>query len=793
MSEGGIEAEAIENAVCPACGAALGAEHKPLEQIDCPTCAAKVMVPGKLGQYRLVRLIGAGGMGAVYEGFDEGLQRKVAVKVILREKAAEDPSFIESFRHEAQAAAKLNSTNIVGVYAFGEAHGQPYLVMELVQPDSLDRMMARGAVPPQTALDVTRQIAQGLRAAAEQGLVHGDVKPENILINDAHEAKLADFGIAALAGAKAAANNEVWGTPYYIAPETLRRQKVDLRADIYSLGATIYHAIAGVPPFEGADAVEVMKGRLLGPARPLTEVAPACPEAVAKIVMRMLEAEPIRRYPNYESLLADIEKVVPSGRGHAGNKKILIKGKGQTQGLKSMTGPSQPMTSVETPNAPLFEKPKEGLSTGAIIGIAVGALLALVLVVGGAIAFILSTAKRDVADVAEQLQAAQGEMGAAIDAAAQTQQLAAERQALGEIVKAAEQRAQVARSAATQGASIVKTLAQQARRATLPEDQAWLEANEAEAPSELLRRLQALFQDAAALAAVATQADALRGKVDGLAAQSEGAELPALQAATAEAKAALEAYDASGEVKAAAKRLAALTSARNNWKKAVDRGRAEMEAAVAKRLEEEKQAKVAAAAAAEAERKQQAIAEEVTAVAQAEAAVGGELDRFLPEAALEAFKGRTARLRSAEAKTAAEAAMAKLACFARLKAWLIREASEGKLAGFGVLGADAQSVTLKDGKAVAWRDFVGDKQVIAFRILSGLIASDSGSRTLKASERADLAVGAYAFIGRFFGEEQINKSKAVRETMEKFKTLAEALPAARVELERFTASGSEGE
>lgn len=789
MSETGIEAEALANAVCPACGAAFGGGEKPLSQVTCSACGAQVMVPGKLGQYRLVRLIGAGGMGAVYEGFDDGLQRKVAVKVILREKAAEDPSFIESFRHEAQAAAKLNSMNIVGVYAFGEVAAQPYLVMELVQPSSLDRLMNDGPVNALTVLDVGRQIAQGLRAAAEQGLVHGDVKPENILINEAHEAKLADFGIAALAGAKAAANNEVWGTPYYIAPETLRKQKVDLRADIYSLGATLYHAIAGVPPFEGADAVEVMKGRLLGPARPLTEVAPNCPEAVSKIIMRMLEAEPIRRYPNYESLLADIEKVAPASRGHVGGKKITIKGK--TQAVKSATGPSRPMERIESPNAPLFpEKQQGGLGKGAIIGIIVGAGVLLLAIVGGLIAFLVAQAKSGMDQAVNEPGTfiEQQDFAAQAAAAQAQQQLTSGRATL---TAAAEQAAKLAQEAKTNAATakaIVRQLTQQAKRAVLPDQAAWLEPMEGEepAPSELLKKVQEAFGHQAAIEAAAKQAEALRVQVDGLAATEEA---EAVAEAAAQAAAALEAWAKAPEAKAAAKAMKTLKAMQNAWKRTVDQGRTEMEATVAKRLADEKAAKAAAAAAAEAERRQQEIEAEVATVAQAEVAIGTELDRFMPEAAAEELKTKVARCKSAEAKAAAATVQARVAVYTRLKAWIVREATAGKLAGYGIVAADVNGVTLKgQARPMQWKDFVGNQQKLAVRLFSGLIASDAGARALKASERADLAVGAIVFTRRYIGEEAIGKSKSLREMIEKLQALAEALPGSKADLELFNSA-----
>lgn len=778
MGDNSIEAEPLQEPKCPKCGAALPKEAKPLESVACPACGETVMVPGMLGQYRLTRLIGKGGMGAVYEGVDDGLQRKVAVKVILRGKAAEDPTFLESFRREAQAAAKLNNPHIVGVYAFGESAGQPYLVMELVQPDSLDRMMASGPMMPATVLNIGSQIAQGLKAAAEQGLVHGDVKPENILINADREAKLADFGIAALAGARAAANNEVWGTPYYIAPETLRRQKVDLRADIYSLGGTLYHAIAGVPPFEGADAVEVMKARLVGPARPLQEVAPDCPEAVAKIVMRMLESEPIRRYPNYDSLLSDMAKELRAAKSRTGGgKRIVLKGKTAPVGV----GNSRPMPSVENLNSPLIPE-RKGMSRGAIIGLAagLGCGVPLLLVGIGALLF-FSFAAEKTEEIASELATAQA---AAVNPA--LAQAAQDREALKALGEAAATTATQAKAHAAEAAAIVKGLAQQARRAVMPGQESWLEPSEGEAPTSMLKALQKAFAQSASLATAAKGADALRAKVDGLTATAEapGTDTPeAIANALAEARKASEAYAKTPEAASATADMNALLAQKKGWRKTVDAARAEMEAAVKAKLAAENEAKRKAAEAAAAERVREAAQAEVASVATMETAVGEELNRFMPEAALKAFKSRAARLKSSEAKTAAEVSVERLTAYVRLKTWLVDKAAKGELASFGIASADTESVTFS-GKRVPWGEFVADRQAVVFRILNTLVADDTGARALGAGERAELAVSARLFVTRYFGTETLAKSKTLRDMMDKLRTVAEALPGPKAELER---------
>ena len=769
----GIIAQSLEAPVCPECGAALPAGLTPLSETTCASCQKKVMVPGHLGQYHLLRLIGAGGMGAVYEGIDTGLQRKIAVKVILREKAEEDASFIESFKKEAQSAARLNSANIVGVYAFGESEGQPYLVMELVQPDALDKMMANGPVNATTAMTIGRQIAQGLKAAAEQGLVHGDVKPENILINEAREAKLADFGIAALAGAKAAANNEVWGTPYYIAPETLRRQKVDLRADIYSLGATLYHAIAGVPPFEGETAVDVMKARLLGPARPLTEVAPSCPEGIAKIVMRMLEAEPIRRYPNYDSLLADIAKEVGSGKG--GAKRVVLKGaKSKTTSTTVPLKPSQPMTPVDNVNASLFPEEEKGLSKGAMIGIGVGIGVLILIVIG--VIVLLAGKAMDKTPAGAAVEAVATVV--AVDPA--VLQAKADAAALAEMGKRIDAAYAEFVAAVKTATNLKDRMVKRADRAVLEEQRSWLSAQEGEAPTEMLRDLQQTFKRLASMSAAVSAAEGLRTKLDDWRTNYENA-----SEVIASATEALTAYEALPDVKGFAANLKAIQEAEKNWQRVVTKARAEMEKAVADQKEAERKAKIAERERLAAEQAKREIEEEVASVAAIEVAITGDLDKFMPEAAETTFKARQARLKSAEAKAASEVVAERIAAFRQLKQFWLEAIQKGQFKTLGIVAADEQSVTLK--KKLSWQQFVSSQQNLAFRMILSSIVDDAGARSLRASDRAELAVGAHLFITKYFGKAAVDKSKSLRDAVEKLETLATGLPGTKAKFERLVA------
>ncbi|MEG1480332.1 MAG: serine/threonine-protein kinase [Kiritimatiellia bacterium] len=782
MNDSGICAGPIEHAKCPLCEVVLPQNLEPLTQTVCPQCGAEIMVPGQLGQYRLVRLLGKGGMGAVYEGVDDGLQRKIAVKVILKERVNEDPVFIENFKREAQAAARLNSPNIVGVYAFGDVEGQPYLVMELVQPEALDRMMLAGAVAPVTAFGIGMQIAQGLKAAAEQGLVHGDVKPENILINEEHQAKLADFGIAALGGSKSEGTNEVWGTPYYIAPETLRKQKVDLRADIYSLGGTLYHAIAGVPPFEGADAVEVMKARLVGPAKPLQTVAPSCPEGIAKVIMRMLEAEPLRRYPNYDALINDMKREMPETGSFAG-KRIVLKPRsgnaGVTQPLMPMS-PSRPMTSVVKVQTPLIKPVAPGLSKKALIGIFGGIGGGLLLLIGGLTWWGIASYRH--ASEKPEATVSTSAPSAVVSPLVQHQQLL---ETLSETVAG---RVPVTKEGVAEAERLVAGLAKRAERATLPDQTQWLVALEGEAPTAMLRELQQAYGTVARLKTVAVGTEKLRAEVDGLrvTAMDATATAEAVEAMVATAQKAVEAWDSTTEVKSAKADLNALRMQQKGWRKTVDRARVEMESAVIARRQAEAKATQEQHRKEALEREQNAIVEEVASIATLESSVGSELDLFMPEAAGKKVKMRMARLKSSEAKEAAKVVLERIERFGLLKEWLCKSAKAGQLTRYGVTDAEAASITLA-GQKIAWKDFVLEHQGDAFRILFGQIADDVGARALRASDRAELAVSARLFVNRYFRAEDIAKSKSVQSALEKFGSVADSLPSAKVARMRLEA------
>ncbi len=309
-----VLADPVEKIACRKCGRHLDVSSAPMfSKVECPDCHTRQTVPAQLGNFLLLELLGAGGMGAVYQALDKQLGRYVAIKV-MRRSMGDDPTFVENFLREARAAAALNHRNVVQIYSCGQEKGQPYIVMELVSGGRLDEMVAQGnPLDEVRTLEIGIDVAEGLRAANDIGLIHGDVKPANILFDKDGVAKVADFGLARFVTWQQD-RGEVWGTPYYIAPEKARGQKVDHRSDIYSLGATLYHALGAKPPFDGKTATDVVLARLKNPAIGLRVIRPTLQPETADVIARMLEADPFMRYPTYASLLADIHEALRVAR-----------------------------------------------------------------------------------------------------------------------------------------------------------------------------------------------------------------------------------------------------------------------------------------------------------------------------------------------------------------------------------------------------------------------------------------------------------------------------------------------
>ena len=299
---------AVENAIlqsCLACGTPVDTtDAEPLARIACPKCGEKVRVERSFNNFVLIETLGIGGMGTVYKARDTLLDRFVALK-LLRKDIEGGIDHAAQLQHEARVAASINHPNVVQVFSSGTDHGQFYLVMELVEGGSLDDLIEQHSrLPEEQVLEAGIQVAKGLRAAHAKGLIHRDVKPANILFADEHIAKVSDFG---LAGVAAEIRGEVWGTPYYVAPEPLNNRPEDFRSDIYSLGAALFHAVAGKAPIEGETNSATELRRLKSQPLDLSVIAPDVSAATARIFNRMIAPDPANRFASYDQLLAELE------------------------------------------------------------------------------------------------------------------------------------------------------------------------------------------------------------------------------------------------------------------------------------------------------------------------------------------------------------------------------------------------------------------------------------------------------------------------------------------------------
>ena len=261
----------------------------------------------KLGHFELLDEIGQGGMGTVFRAFDPSLKRNVAIK-LLDADFAQDPQFVEEFLREAQCAAAISHAQIVPIHFVGEHEGHYYIVMELLKGRSLSAIVQDGPTTEQAAVKVAINIAEALRAAYANEMIHGDIKPQNIFVTENNGAKLLDFGLAKLANVDVEVSEGVWGSPHYMSPERVGRKAEDFRSDIYSLGATIFEALVARPPFEAENASELAIKRLQEEPPLLRTLNPKISKRTEHIINKMLAKNPLQRYPDYDSLIGDLRK-----------------------------------------------------------------------------------------------------------------------------------------------------------------------------------------------------------------------------------------------------------------------------------------------------------------------------------------------------------------------------------------------------------------------------------------------------------------------------------------------------
>jgi serine/threonine-protein kinase len=258
-------------------------------------------------RYRLDNLIGQGGMAVVYQGTDLVLNRTVAIK-ILHSHLTEDKSFVERFKREAQDLARLIHPNIVAVYDAGIENDSYFIVMEYVEGKTLKELIEETALPLAHAVKIIYQVAKALEHAHKHGLIHRDIKPQNIIVMPDHQVKVTDFGIARAVGRSGLTRTgKILGTAQYISPEQASGRTADERSDIYSVGILFYEMLTGKPPFDGPIAVEVASKHIKEEPVPPGKLNPATPKQLENLILKMLAKKPEDRYQSFSPIIFELE------------------------------------------------------------------------------------------------------------------------------------------------------------------------------------------------------------------------------------------------------------------------------------------------------------------------------------------------------------------------------------------------------------------------------------------------------------------------------------------------------
>jgi serine/threonine protein kinase len=301
----------------------------PLGTEPCKRCGYPIMMPMQLRQFELRSKIASGGHGKVYRAFDTILERTVAVK-LMRKELESDPVALASFYREARACASLNHTNIIHIYSFDELDGQRYLVMELADRGSLDTKIDKNQrLTELEVLDIGIKIGSALNLLLKHELLHRDIKPGNILFNSDNEPKLVDFGLAQRPDAEPENASVTEGTPYYVAPEKIKRERETFLSDMYSLGCTLYHALTGHVPFEAPTVEELVAAHVHTAVTPPNLVLPEISQETSDALLRVMAKNPSDRFLSYDEFTADLWRA----RSH-----LLIR---QTQQVEARGGKSK--------------------------------------------------------------------------------------------------------------------------------------------------------------------------------------------------------------------------------------------------------------------------------------------------------------------------------------------------------------------------------------------------------------------------------------------------------------------
>ncbi|MEM1354492.1 MAG: serine/threonine-protein kinase [Planctomycetota bacterium] len=306
-----IQVNRIKQITCASCTHVIDITgYKPLSRQRCPACGVEFQAPGQIGQYVMFKRLAAGAMGSVYLAYDEVLGRRIALKIVSA-PASKDDDLYEGALREARVQASINHPNVAQVYAMSEDMGQPYIIMELVDGGSVfGEIKDQGPMQEIDTLRIGIDAANGLYAAQKLGLLHRDMKPANLLLDRDRRAKVIDFGLAERL--KNQGEGKVVGSPYYMAPEIARGNVADHRADIYSLGATLYHMLTGGPPFKhpGATPRDIVLRRFKVPPPDPAEHTANLHESTSRLVQSMMALEADHRPADYPALVRRMKQAI---------------------------------------------------------------------------------------------------------------------------------------------------------------------------------------------------------------------------------------------------------------------------------------------------------------------------------------------------------------------------------------------------------------------------------------------------------------------------------------------------
>lgn len=333
------------------------------------------LVGQTIGGYRVIERVGRGGMGTVYKAIQLRLNRIIALK-LLSEELVKDPTFINLFVQEARSAAQLNHPNIIQVYDFNKSGTLCYFSMEFVPYGSVQELLSKEKkLPPERAIKIILDACAGLEYAEKKGIVHRDIKPDNLMIAENDVVKIGDLGLAKSLKDRSQKDQGIFGTPHYIAPEQALGKDVDHKADIYSLGATFYRILTGSTPYSGANVKEIITRKIKEDARPLKSVMPEMPDKLCNIVDKMMKRLPEERYQSSTEIIKDLQDYLKQPE-EPKPKKEEAAPVAHTAGERPL--PRQSVSaSIAASAATLSNKKKLTLTIGLV---AAGLLLALVFI-----------------------------------------------------------------------------------------------------------------------------------------------------------------------------------------------------------------------------------------------------------------------------------------------------------------------------------------------------------------------------------------------------------------------------